>query len=62
MLERPVAKEAVGAALEAGLVVNAPRPDVVRLAPSLLVSEDEIDQALGVLGEVLGRLAAGAAT
>ncbi len=62
VLERPVAKEAVGAALEAGLVVNAPRPDVVRLAPSLLVSEDEIDQALGVLGEVLGRLAAGAAT
>ena len=45
-------------ALRAGLVLNAPRPDVLRFAPSLLVSDGEIDQALAILGPVL---AAGAA-
>jgi acetylornithine/N-succinyldiaminopimelate aminotransferase len=42
------------AALEAGLVVNAVTPTALRLAPSLLVSEDEIDQAVAILGTVLG--------
>ena len=32
------------AALDAGLVVNAVTPTALRLAPSLLVSEDEIDR------------------
>ena len=47
------AREVTAAALAAGLVVNAPRPDTVRLAPSLLVSDDEIDEALSILGSVL---------
>jgi acetylornithine/succinyldiaminopimelate/putrescine aminotransferase len=34
-------------------VVNAPRPDTVRLAPSLLVTDDEIDEAVAILGSVL---------
>jgi acetylornithine/N-succinyldiaminopimelate aminotransferase len=37
------------AALDAGLVVNAPRPDTIRLAPPLLVSDDEIDEAVALL-------------
>ena len=46
-------------ALEAGLVVNAPRPDVLRLAPSLLVTDAEIDRALGrLVGRILARLVA----
>jgi acetylornithine/N-succinyldiaminopimelate aminotransferase len=40
-------------ALEAGLVINAPRPDVLRFAPSLLVTEAEIDEALRTLGRLL---------
>ncbi|MGH9098066.1 MAG: hypothetical protein ACRDWB_11650 [Acidimicrobiales bacterium] len=48
--------------LRAGLVINAPAPDVLRFAPSLLVSESDIDRALGILGPVLGRLATGTAT
>jgi predicted acetylornithine/succinylornithine family transaminase len=42
-----------GAALAAGLVVNAVTPTALRLAPSLLVSEDEIDQAVAILETVL---------
>jgi acetylornithine/succinyldiaminopimelate/putrescine aminotransferase len=41
------------AALAAGLVVNAPRPDTVRLAPSLLVTDEEIDEAVAILAGVL---------
>jgi acetylornithine aminotransferase len=37
------------AALGAGLVVNAVTPTALRLAPSLLVSEAEMDQAVGIL-------------
>ena len=45
-------------ALEAGLVINAPRADVLRFAPSLLVSDAQIDQAVGILGRILARLVA----
>ncbi len=45
-------------ALEAGLVINAPQADVLRFAPSLLVSDAEIDTAVAVLGRVLTRLVA----
>ena len=41
------------AALDAGLVVNAVTPTALRLAPSLLVSEDEIDRAVEILGKAL---------
>jgi acetylornithine/succinyldiaminopimelate/putrescine aminotransferase len=55
-LATPVAKEAAAAALERGLLVNAVRPDAVRVAPPLLVSDDEVDEALAILGVVLGEL------
>ncbi len=53
VLEGEFAPAACGAALEAGLVVNAPRPDALRFAPSLLVTDDEIDEAVAILGTVL---------
>lgn len=40
-------------ALAAGLVVNAVTPSALRLAPSLLVTDDEIDEAVSILAEVL---------
>ena len=40
-------------ALAAGLVVNAVTPTALRLAPSLLVSDDEIDEAVAILTKVL---------
>lgn len=51
--DAPSAGEVAGAALEAGLVVNAVTLDTLRLAPSLLVSDDEIDIAIEILGSVL---------
>jgi predicted acetylornithine/succinylornithine family transaminase len=60
-LATPVAKEAVAQALELGLLVNAVSADAVRLAPPLLVRDDEVDKALAILGAVLGALAGSAA-
>ena len=49
------AAQACRASLDEGLVVNAPQADVLRFAPSLLVSDQEIDQAVAILGTVLAR-------
>ncbi len=46
-------KEVAAAALDRGLVVNAVTPTAIRLAPSLLVTDAEIDEALAVLEKVL---------
>jgi acetylornithine/N-succinyldiaminopimelate aminotransferase len=53
LLEGIDARKATAEALGRGLVVNSPVPGVLRLAPPLTVSEDEIDQALGILAGVL---------
>lgn len=41
------------AALDAGLLVNPVTPTTIRLAPSLLVGDDEIDRAVDILRTVL---------
>jgi len=58
-LDAPVAKEAAARALELGLLVNPVRPDAVRLAPPLLVRDDELARALDVLGQALAEVGAG---
>jgi predicted acetylornithine/succinylornithine family transaminase len=50
--DRP-SREVVAAALDAGLVVNAVTESALRLAPSLLVTDDEIDEAVDILRAVL---------
>ena len=47
------AKQVVLDALRSGLVVNAVTPTALRLAPPLLVSDDEIDEAVEILTRVL---------
>jgi acetylornithine/N-succinyldiaminopimelate aminotransferase len=47
------AKAAAGACLERGLVVNAVTPTALRFAPPLLVTEAEIDDALGRVKDAL---------
>jgi predicted acetylornithine/succinylornithine family transaminase len=57
LLAVEIEKEAGPAALaclERGLIVNAVTPTALRLAPSLLVTDAEIDAALAILEEVLG--------
>jgi acetylornithine/succinyldiaminopimelate/putrescine aminotransferase len=53
------AREVLSSALGLGLVVNAPRSDTIRMAPPLLVSDAEIDQALEVFAEAVGEVLAG---
>jgi len=53
VLDGPFAPQVCEGALAAGLVVNAPKPDVLRLAPPLLVADTEIDAAVDILGAVL---------
>jgi acetylornithine/N-succinyldiaminopimelate aminotransferase len=52
-LAEPRAKQVASDVLAAGLVVNAVTDNALRLAPPLLVTDDEIDEALAVLGKVL---------
>ena len=47
------AGKVVQAALDRGLLINAPRPDSLRFMPSLTVSRDEIDQMIRLLRESL---------
>jgi len=50
------AADVVAACLERGLVVNNVTPTAVRLAPSLLVSDDELDEAVGRFEKALAAL------
>ncbi|HEX3540601.1 MAG TPA: acetylornithine transaminase [Acidimicrobiales bacterium] len=47
------ARRVAHAALGAGLVVNPVTATAIRLAPSLLVTPDELDEGIGILGQVL---------
>jgi acetylornithine/N-succinyldiaminopimelate aminotransferase len=53
VLDAPVAADVVAACRDRLLLVNAVAPDVVRLAPPLTVSRQEIDQAVSALRAVL---------
>ncbi|MFS8203649.1 acetylornithine transaminase [Streptomyces sp. CWNU-52B] len=53
VLTEPLAPRAQQAAQDAGLLVNAPAPDVVRLMPPLNITEDEVDTFLRALPGVL---------
>ena len=39
--------------VELGAIVNAVTPTALRLAPSLLIADDEIDLAISLIGEAL---------
>jgi acetylornithine aminotransferase len=52
------AAEVTATALGQGLVINAPAPGILRLAPPLTVSVAEVDEAVSLLGSVLGSLRA----
>jgi acetylornithine/N-succinyldiaminopimelate aminotransferase len=50
---RPVASEVVKRALASGLLINAPKPGVLRFMPALNVTRDEIDEMLRILHQVI---------
>lgn len=53
VLTEPLAPQVQQAAQEAGFLVNAPAPDVVRLMPALNLGDDEVDAFLGALSGIL---------
>ncbi len=57
-LDGPYSRRATDDALDRGLVVNAVTPTAIRLAPPLIVSDAEIDEALSILHDVLADLRA----
>ncbi|MFI8878188.1 acetylornithine transaminase [Streptomyces sp. NPDC055243] len=58
VLTEPLAPQAQQAAQDAGFLVNAPAPDVVRLMPPLNVRDDEVDAFLRALPGVLDQATA----
>jgi acetylornithine/N-succinyldiaminopimelate aminotransferase len=57
-LGREVADEVAERALEHGLLVNDATPSVLRLTPPLVVSDAQIDEAVGILGDAWQEVAA----
>ncbi|MEE3803753.1 acetylornithine transaminase [Mycobacterium intracellulare] len=53
------AKDAEAAAREAGFLVNAAAPDVIRLAPPLIITEDQLDGFISALPGILEGAARG---
>ncbi|MEV4434295.1 acetylornithine transaminase [Streptomyces sp. NPDC049555] len=60
VLDEPLAPQVQQAAQEAGLLVNAVAPDVVRLAPPLILTEDEAETFCRALPGVLDAAGGGA--
>ena len=52
-LKAPFAGDIAAAALDAGLLLNAPRSDSLRFMPALNVSHGEIDQMLDILDQIV---------
>ncbi|MEU9071188.1 acetylornithine transaminase [Streptomyces sp. NPDC048306] len=57
VLTEPLAARVQQAAQEAGILVNAPAPDVVRLMPALNLGDDVVDAFLGALPGILDQAA-----
>lgn len=53
VLNAPISKEAEAAAREAGYLINAPAPDVLRLAPPLILSQEQADGFVAALPAIL---------
>ncbi len=51
--KREIARELVSACLEKGLLVNRVKPDTLRFMPPLIVTDDEVDEALDILDKSL---------
>lgn len=56
VLTAPVAKQAVSAALEHGLIINAPGDRVLRFTPPLVITDAELDQAAERLAATLAQV------
>ncbi len=54
-LKRDIAEEVSNLARDAGLLLNAPRPNLLRFMPALNLTTDQIDLMLGMLDNVINK-------
>ncbi len=55
VLEQPIGPAVFTAALDAGFVINSPRPNVLRLAPPLVITRDELAPFVAALPELIAQ-------
>ena len=60
VLTQPVSADLQKAALDAGLIINNPTPDRLRLAPPLILTSDQADDAVKTLRALLDEAESGA--
>ena len=58
-LAEPVAEEVRDRSFEMGLLLNAPRPDLLRFMPSLRIRSEEIEEMEGLLGQACREVGSG---
>ena len=56
VLSEPVAAKVQMALLDAGVIVNAPTPDRIRLAPPLTLTDDEANAAIATISTVISEV------
>ena len=56
-LTEPVAADVAGEAFARGLIVNAPAPDVIRLAPAYTLGDEEVREFFDLFGQALAAVA-----
>ncbi|RJQ39078.1 MAG: acetylornithine transaminase [Dehalococcoidia bacterium] len=54
--DREIAQAALNACLEKGLLVNRVKPSVLRFMPPLIITREEVDEAVGILDRVLAEM------
>jgi len=52
-LKEPLSSKYVTQAMQEGLLCNAPTPTVIRFLPPLIVTKDQVDEALNILQKVM---------
>lgn len=55
VLAEPIAAAVAARGLDAGFIINAPRPDVIRIAPPLIVTKAELQTFVDVLPDLIER-------
>ncbi|NYE93806.1 acetylornithine aminotransferase [Psychromicrobium silvestre] len=53
-LDLPIAAAMVQAALDAGFIINSPGPQTIRLAPPLILSQEQSDSFITALPKIIG--------
>ncbi len=56
VLDRPIAAEVMKAALDAGVIVNAPTPDRLRIAPPFVLTTEQARDAVAAIASVLAEV------